>query len=176
MEDANPYRAPSSIEPEAPGPPIAERRQLLRLLVGWAAVCLFNMPMPLLLSWDLTRRHGRGGMAAGAAALLFLGGGICAAWRKFGRALVIGGIPIGLSQFLPILHLMAGLVALAIGERLGRVKNDDAVVMEIRSEFSGFVVTMVTGTLLMAAAILAGLFIQAVAPSRWRKAATRDSD
>lgn len=175
MEDANPYRAPGSIEPEASKPPTAERRQLLRLLAAWTVVCLLNMPLPAFFGWASASERGRAGMVAGAAALLFLGGSICVAWRKYGWALVIGGVPIGLSQFLPILHVMAGLVAMAIGEWLGQVEVSDAAVMQIRSETGGFVVTIITGMLLMAGAMLAGLFIRAVAPSRWRKEAPCDS-
>jgi hypothetical protein len=156
MEDANPYQAPASLEAESPQPSTAARLPV-RLLAGWTAVFLLNMAVPLLFGWNMTAKHGRIGMFAAAVLLLFLGGWVCVVREKLGRALVRGGVGIGLGQLLPVLQVMAGLAAMDVGHLLRQVKGDD-----ILSEPGGFIMTIVTGGLLMCAAFVLGLFMGAI--------------
>ncbi len=83
--------------------------------------------------------------------------------------MVVGGVAVALSQVFPIVQMMAGLVGFAVAKRIGvpvdvrdggmdwaaGPPNADTVV-------AGFVVTMITGGLLLLASIAAGLAIRAV--------------
>lgn len=173
MNDANPYQAPARVEGETP-PLSAARRIPKRLLAGWTAVFLLNMPLPLLYGWIFTQNHGRAGMFAAAATLLLLGGWVCVTQRKLGLALVVGGAPLALSQIFPLAQFMAGLVALIIGDFFRQVENKDDTVGEVVSEPGGFLVTMITGSLLMGAALVLGLLLRALMPARWREGASPD--
>jgi hypothetical protein len=170
MQDANPYQAPVGFEGNEPV--AATRRLPIRLLVGWTAVCLLNMPLPLLLAGEVTKHHGRTGMLVASATLFLVGAWVCVAQPKLGLALVVGGAPIALSQIVPFLQIMAGLVALAVGEFFQQVENQDDVPGQVVSEPGGFILTMITGGLLMGAALTLGLLMRALIPTRWRECAS----
>jgi hypothetical protein len=171
MEEANPYQAPASVEGETPPPPAAGRLPM-RLLAGWTAIFLLNMPLPLLFAGEVTRNHGRSGVFVASATLWLLGGWVCVAQRKVGFALAVGGAPVALSQIVPLLQIMAGIVALTVGELFQQVENKDDAVGQVVSEPGGFLLTMITGSLLMGAALVLGLLLRALMPARWREAAS----
>lgn len=174
MEDANPYQAPASLEAESPQPSTAARLPV-RLLAGWTAVFLLNMPIPLLLGGEVTKNHGRFGMFVAAATLLLLGGWFCVSQRKLGWSLAIGGVPIALSQLVPFLQMIAGIVALSIGEFFQQIENKDDALPQVVGEPGGFLLTIVTGSLLMGAALALGLLMRALMPTRWRERASGDA-
>jgi hypothetical protein len=81
---------------------------------------------------------------------------VCAKVRKFGVYLIIGGIAVGLAQLFPIPQFVAGTVALEMGHLLG-LANADA---DVTSEFGGFIITMITGTILLAMSAGCGFLVQ----------------
>lgn len=169
MEDANPYQAPASLEGETP---LAPGRLPVRLLAGWTALFLLNMPLPLLFAGEVTRNHGRSGVFVASAALWLLGCWVCVAQRKTGFALAVGGAPVALSQIVPFLQIMAGMVALTAGEFFQQIENKDDALGQVVSEPGGFLLTMITGGLLMSAALVLGLLMRALMPARWREGAS----
>jgi hypothetical protein len=174
MDPLNPYAAPKSDGTDsAAAPRLASRRWAIRLGVAWTAVFLLNLPIPLLFAWDIGVLHGAVGMAAALIVAGLCGGWVCVLKPKFGFPLVVGGAVVALSQFFPALQLIAGAIAIAIGEMLGQVKpgRGDAV-GQIASEAGGFLVTMITGLLLLTAAFAVGWPVQFLLPARWRRGPT----
>ena len=74
------------------------------------------MAVPLLFSLALTDQHGRLGMSVAALFLLTIGCVICAANRKLAVALLAGGALVALSQLLPGLQIIAGMVGMGAGQ------------------------------------------------------------
>lgn len=153
--EVNPYQAPATAAAvSADEHPHAPRR----IKFAWFGVFVLNLCAPLFVGWLTTEKGGRNGMFAGVGVLFLAGYWLCTRARSIGRALVVGGLAIGLTQVLPAMQMMAGIVGLCVVSalRLGKPAPDD-VMLSVRSDASGFVLTIVTGGLLMAAAFVAGL-------------------
>lgn len=179
MEDENPYCAPENVGAILPRRTPGAAHKLAWLWVGWTAVFLVNLPEPFFFCTEVVSKHGAAGMFVAAAVLFLLGGGISAARRNLGLALVFGGVPVGLSQIFPVLHFAALLIALGLGQFMGVAEFQEPVghrdlIGQATSELGGFVVTIFMGGMLMGAALLLGMLIRAVAPIRKRSGATPD--
>jgi hypothetical protein len=109
--------------------------------------------------------------------LLALGCYLCAAFRELAAALIAGGTLVGLAQLFPALQLIAGMIGMLVGRILGLANDgDDQRSPQILNEYGGFVVTFVTGGILMAASASAGMLLQFVTPARWWPTSERASD
>jgi hypothetical protein len=107
--------------------------------LAWGIVFALNSIIPLCFGLDVTRSGGRMGMMAATVALWLLGHILCARSADAASVLVGGGSCLAMTQVVPIVHLMAGRIAL----RLCGVSilGETGPIGEIRS----FIVTMVTG-------------------------------
>ena len=130
----------------------------------WLGVFLMNLPVPIYLALELTERAGRIGMSFAILVLLLFGHWLCSRSATSRRPLLAGGILVGLSQAWPALQIMAGLCGFEAAVLLGVMRNSS---QKIGSEPAGFVVTLVTGGILMLAAYLLGRLLRAVTPRRW---------
>jgi MFS family permease len=122
---------------------------------AWVAVFILNLPVPLLFAEEMTREHGRVGMAV--AAVLILACGIlvcCAVDRKIFGFFIFGAVIVGLAQMAPVLQFIAGLIAILFAHilRVGLIESDDSV----KNELGGFIITFVTGGILIAASAIIG--------------------
>lgn len=148
-EDArkNPYAEPRS--PLAHVPP--NRQGGLRWALIWAAVFCLNLIVPLMYGWDLLIGRSALGMLTALTVMfstVFVVGKFSSDARKMA---ISGGCIIALTQMAPILQMSAGLIGIGVTERLL-----SAPTPPIASVASGFVVTAVTGGVLILAAGLAG--------------------
>jgi hypothetical protein len=135
---------------------------------AWLFVFATNLAVPLLFSSSVTQAHGSLGMVFAILALLTLGGFLCTYHRELSRALLIGGVLIAMTQLIPIPQILAGWIGLAIGNALGLAefsRGDQPA--RLTSEFGGFVVTLITGGILITAAACIGLTLRWLA-SRFR--------
>lgn len=136
----------------------------------WVLVFLGNLFIPLLLGWDMTTPRGRVGMGLGILVLCLLGIVACARSVLVGRMLIVGGAVVALSQFLPIPQIIAGSIGMNTGVAVGLVRalperqNEPEDVSNVAG---GLVVTLMSGGLLMAAAIVLGFMARIVTPDRW---------
>ena len=101
---------------------------------------------------------GRWGMLVAIGVLLVLGSGVCIGHRKAGTALIAGGVIVSLTQIFPLPHIVAGMIGLELADKAGMI--DDAV--KLPSILGGFVVTFVTGGLLIALAGAIGAIVHLV--------------
>jgi len=145
---------------------VGRRVRLLQL--AWTAVFLVNLPLPVLFGLSATENDGRAGMFVATLLLLILGFWVCATSGRAGRVLIVGGVLVGLSQFIPALQFAAGMASLGLGQALGQVKpHYGGEPGNVISEAGGFLVTLSTGDLLMTASVALGLLLQAITPRRW---------
>lgn len=159
QSDLNPYQSPGN---EAINPAHANQdlRETRRIKLAWVGVFLLNLCMPVFFGSLVTERGGRSGMFAGVALLFVIGYRLCTSAQRIGRTLVVGGVAVGLMQVFPAVQMMAGIVGFCAVSTLQLEGPDpDDVMLRVRSDSSGFVLTIVTGGLLMAAAFVAGLLV-----------------
>ncbi len=163
MDDNNPYEPPG----EALTISVSDRKGNPRAggftYVAWIFVFAINMAVPLLFSASVTQQNGRSGMLIGTLFLFVLGCYICAANRKLAVALLAGGAVVALTQLFPMLQFIAGSIGMGVGQALGHATflGDDNP-PRVTSEYGGFVVTFVTGGVLMAGSLCTGILLQLV--------------
>ena len=162
-DDVNPYQAPCSNRSE-PTRTEFNVSSAKRLYMAWFFIFALNLIAPLYFGWRMTEDGGRIGMLLAAILLLAVGYWICASARELGFALVVGGVAVALSQVLPMLQIMAGALGCALAVAMGLHSNGDAVDSPpmVVGEVGGFVVTLITGSLLMGAALVTGLALRAL--------------
>jgi hypothetical protein len=163
LDEHNPYEAPNAaVRTLIPDEQALPRASVLTY-IAWIFVFAINMAVPLLFSASMTEQYGRLGMSVAALLLLVFGCYICAANRKLAVALLAGGAVVALTQLFPILHIIAGTIGMSVGQTLGHatIDSDDAPA-RITSEYGGFIVTFVTGGILMAGSLAIGVLLRFV--------------
>jgi large-conductance mechanosensitive channel len=161
MEEQNPYEPPKSSTMPTPDRGTSSRRARAWTFGAWIFVCAINLAVPLLFSATLIEAHGKIGMMLAIVSFFFCGCCLCAFQRDLALAVIIGGVFVALTQLFPILHIVAGWIGVAVGDALGLAdfgSGDKSP--RLLSEFGGFVVTLITGGILMAVATGIGLAIQ----------------
>jgi len=172
MDDlANPYASPQPREADAASCSAEPSALNKRLMTAWAAVVVANVVVPLGFALLPTQSTGRWGILSAILVILICGWCFCCAFPVQGRKLVAGSVLTALSQLLPILQLIAGIIGLAIASSLGLfVGGNDGQTDHFVSEFGGFVATMSTGTILVVGAFMVGWLAAFVLPKHWFRA------
>ena len=162
-DDDNLYAAPRALTSIAPS-----RRSNggLRWVFWWWVVFSFNLSFPLGMAWEITKQSGRIGIAL-ATGVLFVSG-LWAGIRnqEIRAAALTGGILVAFSQFIPVIHILAGGFALFA---MGRLNTNDDASPTIVSEREGFLVTLIAGGLLILAAMVLGY----IAREAWKSVKER---
>jgi len=168
LDDRNPYASPQSLTADSLPTTDASDRPSRWVYLVWTIVFVLNLAVPLLIAWTLSNASGRIGMFVAVAVLYLLGSWVCTAhYRHLGVSLIAGGLCVGLTQVFPLLQIIAGSVSFAVATRLGQVDGRNADLPgNVDSAAAGFIITMTTGVLLMAAALVIGLPLQAIASRR----------
>ncbi len=154
-EDDNPYVAPkTTVLSVAP----RDRTKSSRWQIAWSVVYGINLIFPLLIGWFLANPTGRLGIVIAILLMWLIGHLAVARSVRFRFTLVAGGICVGLSQVFPLLHYFAGTVGLEITSRLLRMPSlfEDDTRPEITTGLAGFPTTILTGGILMVAALACG--------------------
>ncbi|QDV34177.1 hypothetical protein [Tautonia plasticadhaerens] len=167
MDDTNPYLAPSSAPSPRPPSPGRCRGEALRRLGWWILVFPINLPLGLLLGSSMTDREATIGMGLAVTGFGLLGTFLCTRPGRVAPALLVGGAVVSASQFVWVLHVIAGSIGLAVGSRAGVVTPDEYGPGEVVGVPGGLLVTAVTGALLMGVAVGLGLLAQVLTPPRW---------
>ena len=166
QSEVNPYQSPGG-ETSKPAHANEDLRETRRIKLAWVGVFLLNMCVPVWLGWQLTEGAGNLGMFEGTCVLFVSGYVLCASARSMAKALVVGGVAIGLSQVFPALQMMAGIAGFFFAQLIGLDGSADEI-PRLTNDAATFVTTIITGGLLMAAAFVAGLAIRALFSARVR--------
>lgn len=165
--DHNPYTAPVSANEvssvnDSP-------RGFLGTTLGWVTMFLLNLPLPLMLGASVSSDSGEVGMAVCVLCLLAVGVVTCRRSPEVMRAISIGAAVTALSQFFPILHIVAGLFAFAAADTLGFGSEADELPLHAANSFvGGFIATLVTALIVLFVAAAIGALIQ-FARGKFRK-------
>ncbi len=133
-------------------------------LISWTVIFGLNLMIPLMFGWGMCDSNGKIGLMLAVALCWGVGVVGLTGERRWGRALAYGGIPVGFSQFFPFAQIYAGIIAIKVYDRLSG--GGEAPVQDLpRGPLSGpggFVVTCLTGGLLMTAAFALGWIINMI--------------
>lgn len=163
--DPNPYSPPTeaAADPVVPPPP-AERGSKVNLLVAWPVVLGVNLLVPLLFAAELLGPRGWSGVLVAVALFLVGGWWLCLAHSGIAKRLLVGSGVVAFSQFLPILHLIAGVIAVEVGLFLEVISSqgDNAIGPEIKTFLGGMLVTTLTGLILAVVALIIGSLLMLI--------------
>lgn len=122
-------------------------------LWGWTLVYLMNLPLPFTFGLAFTQPDGLVGMLLGVIVLWTVGMAVCAWPGRLRKAMAFGATFVALCQFVPILHLFVGGVALESWEEFSghRLSGGGSL-----SNLGAFAVTLMTGQPLMVLALAIG--------------------
>lgn len=170
--ELNPYDPPRSA-PIASEQPVGVVRGPFLLSFEWTAVLLFNLIVPTLFAWSMTNTEAK--LGAAFAVLVVAAAGYFFCFQQPWPMLIAirGGILVALTQVFPILQIVCGSLALQAWMLLGAMQNSSFQEM-LSSIPAGFLVTLLTGLLLIASSFIAGLLMRWVTPARWWIVQTRD--
>jgi len=155
-QDINPYEAPSANSPlpAAQSPSIFFQKPWV-VQSAWFLAVAINLPVPLMFGFSLTAvGAARLGMLIGIAAVYGTGVWICVHRAEVMWRLIVGSVFTALSQFLPMLHMLVGIVAMGISKFIfdpDRERDQIEAIPEV------VLTTLLTGIGLILPSIVMGL-------------------
>lgn len=132
--------------------PPADHGRARRRHFGWVVALACNLPLPLVLGWSGAGAPGRAGIVAAIVLVWLLGHVGIRLCEREADTLLLGSVCTAVLQFFPVVHLIAGVAAIGLTERLDPHTTAGRV-----SGVGGFVATTLTAALLLFAAYVCGL-------------------
>lgn len=134
------------------------KREPASLAGLWTWVYIANLPFPAFMGSFICYGTGLLGMVAGAALLYGEGRRSCGRHPWAVGTVCYGGVFVAIAQLVPIFHMLAGMLGVGVAGYLTR--------QEVRGGSNlgptgALIATVVTGLLLIAWALVAGLIIRA---------------
>jgi hypothetical protein len=175
VSDPNPYQSP---QPSSHGPSLSSAPQKGGTIVfgAWVIVFLFNMGMPLFFALSMTGPSERIGMFVAALLLFVAGLLVCRENGHFAWSVIAGAIIVGISQAVPVLHVIAGLVGFQIAAAFGFTLDGNADRADRSAGVGGgLIVTLVVGGILLGASTGIGVILRLITPKHWWEPANKPS-
>jgi hypothetical protein len=172
--ELNPFAAPMLDVTDDPFEPL-DRRLTFKWLLLWTVMLVINVPVCFLLGFGY-EEDGSPFMVIGVSALWFFGPLFRRTLPRTCQALMTGSLITACFQFLPWLHMFAGIVSIHAIESMTGGKNDNAPLFPRVT-----LITISTGLIVMIAAMMIGavvnVFLDALSGRRSanRSAATTKS-
>lgn len=132
----------------------------------WPCVFSLNMILPLYLSAEVTKQHGKTGVFTATLLLLAVGVIFSLCKPSATRIVILGSAVLALTQAFPVIQLVTGGLAYAFAVSLS-LAEDVSDTPQITSELGGFLVTMLVGSVLLACASALGCVLARFAPDQW---------
>ena len=163
---SNPYEAPQS-SGISRIPKVASVE--FRLLWAWALVFILNLPVPIFFAVPFSTRYSLFGLAGILLLFLLAGLVVCRQFARLGQCLVAGSLLTALSQFVPLLQLFSGLVAISSAQSLGftidNPNSNDGAIRFLLPSITGIIWTgLVAGGIIACCAIATGLILRLLFP------------
>jgi hypothetical protein len=165
--NTNPFEpSESTIAPEA-----KSRRVIhspLVLSIQWTVVVLVNLIVPYLFAGGMTGPMGGWGIFLGVVLVLVFGILASIALPMVVLLTVRGGVFVALSQFFPVIHLMAGLLSIDVYRSTGIIPAGQLDRGNV-GFFSALVLTVSTGGILLMISCGLGVILKWITPRQWWK-------
>jgi hypothetical protein len=165
----NPFEPPKTGD-DFQSPPQRVVASPLVMGLEWTAALLFNLIVPILIGWGLTDSNAKIGVVAAVALILLVGYLACKYHPLLMLFTIRGSIFVGVSQIIPALHLLMGLISLQFLEILGLIAKDGAPALT--GFLMGFLMTLAIGLQLLIISLGLGLILRLITPDRWWLAKT----
>lgn len=170
--ESNPFEAPTSrlAMPRPFTRPARSRVVRRRLVIGWLVIFVLNLPFAVYFGAGMGGPEVWLGMTLAVIVLGSFGAWYCLSSARRGMAMILGGGFVALSQVTPFLQVFAGLFGVGLAQGLGFVvgARPGGVGEPLLSGIGGgFVASMVSGSVLMFAALVVGLIVNELLPDRW---------
>lgn len=128
-----------------------------RLVIWWLVSFAVNLITPVLFGSDVVREQGIWGVLFGVICAALLGIQACRWWPGLMRRVNVGATLVAISQLVPFVQLIAGLIAINIAERVGLARVEEGQIIEqANGELGGFVITVITGAILLGVSLVVG--------------------
>ena len=168
-QEQNPYAAPSSSAPEPTRDTFTDFSNVYLTAGKWLGVFGINLIVPGVLGYGVVDQSGLIGVLI-AIVLVFLVGGVVFSYRKgFAGPVMVGSLLVAGSQLFPVAQVLAGMFGILFAQSLGFVGGEFDGGPEVVGIGSGFIVTIVTGGLLILAATVIGILARVFTPDHWWK-------
>jgi len=165
--NTNPFEpSESTIAPEAK--PRRVIHSPLVLSIQWTVVVLVNLIVPYLIAGEMTGPMGGWGIFLGVVLVLLFGAWASRAIPMGVLLTVRGGVLVALSQFFPVIHLLAGLLSIDFHRRTGIIPAEQLDRGNL-GFFSALLLTVSTGGILLMISCGLGGILKWITPSRWWK-------
>ena len=165
--NSNPFEpSESTIAPEVKSPRVIHSP--LVLSIQWTVVVLVNLIVPYLLAGGMTGPMGGWGIFMGVVLVLLFGVWASRAIPMGVLLTVRGGVLVALSQFFPLIHLMAGILSIDFHRRTGIIPAEQLDRGNV-GFLSALLLTVSTGGILLMISCGLGVILKWITPSRWWK-------
>jgi len=138
----------------------------LILSIEWTVILAFNLIVPTLVAWGFTNNPAKLGSGFAVFLIAVIGYYFCITKPLPMLFIVRGGVLVALSQFVPVLQLVAGAVSIR-ALILFRIVDDSSFSQMLSTPAAGFLVTMLTGLILIGVSLTLGFLLRIVTPDRW---------
>jgi len=133
----------------------------------WTAVLLFNLIAPLLMGWGMIDLAARFGVASAVVLVLGIGTLFCIQYPLLMLFTIRGAVLVGLTQVIPVLHFIVGILSAAFLTACGVIPADHSQPRLAEGFVGGFLLTTVMGAQLLAVSLGIGLLMLLVTPDSW---------
>lgn len=139
-----------------------DARDSVDRFLAWPAVVVANAIIPLIIALRHTT-GGRWGIVLGIAFFCISGSLAIKRFPKLWPIMVWGGMATALTQFCPVIQMVAGMLALDLIAK-GHFATEEFATT-VLTEMGGFLATAFTGALILILPMVLGLIIQVVQSS-----------
>lgn len=133
----------------------------------WIAVVLFNLIAPLLIGWGMIDLAARFGLASAVVLVLGIGTLFCIQYPLLMLFTIRGAVLVGLTQVIPVLQFIVGILSAAFLTACGVIPADQAPSRLAEGFVGGFLLTAVMGTQLLVLSLVIGVLMRLVTPDSW---------
>lgn len=171
VDEKNPYQPPRISKPLGNDERMLHEQSRvlaspLILSIEWTIILAFNLIVPALVAWAITSTSAKLGSGFAIFLMALTGYYFCITKPLPMLFIIRGGVLVALSQFVPALQLVAGAISIH-ALILVRVVTESSFNEMLSTPLAGFLVTLLTGLILISVSLTLGFLIRIVTPDRW---------
>lgn len=171
VDEKNPYQPPRISNPSGNDERLLHEQSRvlaspLILSIEWTIILAFNLIVPALVAWAITSTSAKLGSGFAIFLMALTGYYFCITKPLPMLFIIRGGVLVALSQFVPALQLVAGAISIH-ALILVRVVTESSFNEMLSTPLAGFLVTLLTGLILISVSLTLGFLIRIVTPDRW---------
>lgn len=165
MSTPNPFRPPTELEGSESLDEVVRTKGTAetvvmparKFLLRWALVVCLNAAVPMMFATAVVDSAAHWVVVSGLVLVFLSGALICLQFAWLRRRILAGSYVVGVSQLFPIVHMIAGAIALQISETIGFAGGfDDVGTQNMTNPLAIFLVIFITAAVLALVALAIG--------------------